>query len=102
MYQAMDIVQGYTFIEAAVLRSIVLRYTGAPIPTLVSFFFPFVYLEISIFPTIFCTIAVFSLYGEDVVRFFLPDGVFLPFVTTCWIFDIRLCENSYNQSVKDI
>ena len=26
----------------------------------------------------FCTIAVFSLYGEYVVRFFLPNGVFLP------------------------
>ena len=35
--------------------------------------------------------------GEYVVRFSLPDGVFLPFVTTGWIFDIRLCENSSNQ-----
>ena len=29
-------------------------------------------------PGIFCTIAVFSLYGEYIVRFFLQDGVFLP------------------------
>ena len=45
--------------------------------TRVSFFFPFVYLEMSLFPNIFCIIAVFSLYGEYVVRFFLPDGAFL-------------------------
>ena len=51
---------------------------GAPIATRISFFFPFVYLEMSLFPSIFCTIAVFSLYGEYVVRSFLPDGVFLP------------------------
>ena len=69
----------YAFVEAAALRSIVLRYTGAPIATRVSFFlFLFVYLEMSLFPSMFCAIAVFSLYGEYVVRFFLPDGVFLP------------------------
>ena len=68
----------YTFVEAATLRSIVLRYAGAPIATRVSFIFPFIFLEMSLFPSIFCTIAVFSLYGEYVVRSFLPDGVFLP------------------------
>ena len=32
------------------------------------------------------------------VRFFLPDGVFLPpCVTTGWIFDISFGENSINQ-----
>ena len=31
---------------------------------LLSFFFSFVYLEMSLFPSIFCTIAVFFLYGE--------------------------------------
>ena len=68
------------FIEATTLLSIVLRYAGAPIATRVSLFFPFVYLEMSLFPSIcFWTIAVFSLYGEYVGRFFLPDGVFLPF-----------------------
>ena len=50
----------YAFIEAAALRSIVLRYAGAPIATRVSFFFPFVYLEMSLFPSIVCIIAVFS------------------------------------------
>ena len=32
----------------------------------------------SLFPFFFCTIAVFFLYGEYVVRFPPPDGVFLP------------------------
>ena len=67
----------YAFVEAAALRSIVLRYAGAPIATRVSFF-PFVYLDMSLFPSIFCTIAAFSLYGEYVVRSFLPNDVFLP------------------------
>ena len=67
------------FVEAAALRSVVLRYAGAPIATHVFFsFFPFDYLEMSFFPSIFCIIAVFSLYGEYVVRSFLQDGVFLP------------------------
>ena len=68
------------FIEGAALQSIVLRYTGAPMASRVSFFFPFVYLEMmSLSPSIFWTIiAVLSLCGEYVVRFLLPDGVFLP------------------------
>ena len=67
------------FAEAAALRSIVIRYAGAPIATRVSFFSPFVYLGMSLFPSFFCTIvASFSLYGDYVVRFPLPNGVFLP------------------------
>ena len=57
----------YAFVEAAALCSIVLRYAGVPIATRVSFFyffrFIFVYLEMSLFPSIFCTISAFSLYG---------------------------------------
>ena len=71
----------YAFVEAADLRSIVLRFAGAPIATRVSFFsfFPFVYLEMSLFPSIFCTISAFSSYvGEYIVRSFLPNGIFLP------------------------
>ena len=70
----------YAFVEAAALRSIVLRYAvGAPIATRVSFFlFPFVCLEMSLFPSICCTIPALSLYGGYVVRSFLPNGVFLP------------------------
>ena len=65
----------YAFVEAATLRSIVLRYTGAPIAICVSFF-----LDMSLFSSIFCTISAFSLYKEVVyvVRSFLPNGVFLP------------------------
>ena len=56
---------------------VVVVYAGAPIATRI-FFLPFVYSEILFFPSIFCTIAVFSMYGEYiVVRCFLPDGVFL-------------------------
>ena len=69
----------YAFVEAAALRSIALRYAGAPIATRVSFcFFPLVYLEMSLFPSIFCTISAYSLFGEYVVRVFLPNGAFLP------------------------
>ena len=66
----------YAFVEAAALRSIVLRYyAGVPIATRVSFFFLFlfIYLEMSLVPSIF---SAFSLYGEYVVCSFLPDGVF--------------------------
>ena len=54
-------------------------------------FVPFVSLEMSLFPSIFRTIAVFSLlYGEYAVRPFLPNnGVFL-LVTTGWIIEISL------------
>ena len=54
----------YAFVEAAGLRSIVLRYAGTPIATRVFLFlfFPVVYSEMSLFPSIFCTISAFSLY----------------------------------------
>ena len=52
----------YAFVEAAALRSIVLRHAGVPIATrfFLFFVFLFVYLEISLFPSIFCTISAFS------------------------------------------
>ena len=68
----------YIFVEAAALRSIVLRYAGARIANKRVSCFPFVYLEMSLFPSILCIITVFSWYGEYVVRSLLPDGVFLP------------------------
>ena len=45
----------HAFVEAAALRSIVIRYAGAPTATRFSFFlfFPFVYLEISLFRVFF-------------------------------------------------
>ena len=84
-------------IEATALRSIVLRYAGAPIAIRVSFFFPFVYLEMSLFPSIFVPLP-FSLYIERVRRtFFFFRMVFFYLVTTGWIFYISLlCENSKN------
>ena len=59
----------------------------------------FLSLEMSLFPSIFCTINVFSLYEEYVLRFFLPDGVFLP----CdhgldSLHQLILCDNLINQS----
>ena len=54
----------YNFIEAAALRSIVLRYAGGPTATCVSSFFPFDFFEMPLFLSMLCTIAVFSLYGE--------------------------------------
>ena len=67
---------------------------------LVSFYL-YIYLfnsEMPLFPSIFWTTAVFSLYGEYVVRSFLPNnGVFLPcdhgragFLTSAYL----LCEIS--------
>ena len=58
-------------------------------------------LEVSLFPSIFCTIAVFSLNGEYVVRSFLLDGVYLPCDHGLDIY-ISLCENSINQSTINI
>ena len=58
-----------------------------------SFFLFVVLLEMSLSSSIFCTIAVLSLYGEYAVRFSLPDGVFYLLTTGC-IFYISLCENS--------
>ena len=43
-----------------------------------SFFFLFCFFRDVAFSECFCTITVFSLYGEYAVRFFLPDGAFLP------------------------
>ena len=52
----------------------------------------------SLFPSIFCTIAVFSLYGEYVVRSFLPDGVFLPCDHGLAFWHQLMCK--FNQSIK--
>ena len=67
------------FIKAAALRSIFLRHAGASIATRVSFFFSFFFFFLYVaFAEYFCTIAVFSLNGEYVVRLPLPDDIFLP------------------------
>ena len=41
-------------------------------------FFSFCSLGDAAFPSLFCTIAVFSLFLEYVARFSLQDGVFFP------------------------
>ena len=71
----------YAFVEAAALRSIVLRCAGAPIATRVSFFlsfFFFVYLEMSFFPSIFCNHCRFLFVWRVRRTFLVPNGVFLP------------------------
>ena len=94
----------YDFVEAEALRSIFLRYAGLPIATRVSFFYVspfFVYLEMSLFPSIFS-----AFFAWRVRRTFFPPGwCFFYLVTTGWIFDISLCENSinqFNQSIKTL
>ena len=51
--------------------------TQAPrLPYMFFFFlFPYCLFGDVPFPSIFCTVVVFSVYGEYVVRFFFPDGV---------------------------
>ena len=93
----------YAFVEAAALRSIVLRYSGAPIATRVFFLFIFVYLEMSLFPSIFFVPLPFSLCTcmESTSYVLSFRMVFFYLVTTGWTFDIiSLCENSINQSIK--
>ena len=67
----------YAFVEAAALRSNVLRYAGVPIAIRVSFF-----LFFALFFSLFGDAALseyffhFLFVGEYVVCSFLPDGVF--------------------------
>ena len=81
----------YAFVEAAALRSIILRYAGAPIAT--RFFSPFP--EMSLFPSIFCAFPL-SPCMESTSYVLSFRMVFFYLVTTGWIFDINLCENSIN------
>ena len=87
----------YAFAEASALRSIALRYAGAPIATRVSFFFFLFFWRCRFFRVFFPFFVPFPLSlctVEYVVRSFLPNGVFY-LVTTGWIFYISLsCENS--------
>ena len=90
----------YAFVEAAALRSIVLRYAGVPIATRVSFF-----LSFSFFCRLFGDVTFSEyffrflfVYEERVRRTFFPSGCcFFYLATTGWIFDISLCKNSINQ-----
>ena len=64
----------YHFVDAAALRSSVLRYARAPIATWFFLFFPLLFIWKCRFLRVFFV----TLYAEYVVRAFLPDGVFLP------------------------
>ena len=100
----------YTYVEAATLRSIALRYSGAPTATRVSFFFPFflfsffpfVSLEMSLFPSTFVPLLFYfcTESTSHVFSFFLPDGdgAFLYIVTAGWIFLHEPCEKDTIQA----
>ena len=72
---ALDRVLSLTFVEAAALRSAVLRYASAPIATCVSFSF----FGVVAFSEYFFVPIPLSLCMESTsyVRAFLPSGVFL-------------------------
>ena len=87
----------YAFVEAAALRSIVLRYAGAPIATRVSFVFFLLFnwrdAALSEYFLYHCRF----LFVRRVRRTFFPSGwSFSTFVTTGWIFYFSLCESSIN------
>ena len=90
------------YLCAAALRSIVLRYAGgrSDISHTCLYLFPFVCFEMTLFPSIVCTIFPLCLCmeGTSYVLSFRMVFVFY-LVATGWIFDISLllCENSINQ-----
>ena len=69
-------------------------HAGAPIATCVFFFFPLVYLDMSLFPSIFCTELPFSNCMESTSYVLSFRMVFFYLVTTGWIFYISVCEKS--------
>ena len=98
----------FAFIEGAALHSTVLRYAcmrpGGQTQLLIPYnclcpllFCFFSILERCRFFRVCCTITVSSLsYGEYVVRFSLPNGVFAPRDHGLNFYISLLCENSIN------
>ena len=84
----------YAFVKAAALRSTILRYAGAPIATRVSFSFFGDVAFSKYFLYHFRFLFVWE-YTSYVLSF---RTVFFYLVTTDWIFDISLCENSINST----
>ena len=92
------------FIQAAVLRSIVVprqphagtEQLSVVVASFLFFCYFFCSLEMSLFPSIFIPFPF--LYGEYVVRFSLPDGVFPPCDHGLNFWHQLICENSINQS----
>ena len=89
------------FVETAALRSIVLRYAGAPIATRVSFFLSFCFFGDVAFSEYFFYNFHF-LFAWRVRRTFFPSewrfSTLWP--RTGWIFYISLCENSINKKIE--
>ena len=87
----------YAFVEAAALRSLVLRYTGAPIATRVSYFFPIgdvAFSEYFLYHFRFLSVWI-------VRRTFFPSvWCFSYLVTSGWIFYISLCKNLISKSIN--
>ena len=89
----------YDLVEAAALRSIVLRYAGVSIATHVSIFFIHFFIWRCRFFRVFFPLSLCMDYR--VRRTFFPSGWrFFYRVTTGWIFYTSLCEKSINQSIK--
>ena len=86
----------YAFVEAAALRSIVLRYAGAPIAIRVSFSF---FGDVA-FSEYFFVPFPLSLCMESTSHVLFFRMVFFYLATTGWSFDISLCKNSINQSKR--
>ena len=89
----------YAFVEAAALRSIVLRYAGAPVATRVSSFFILLFIWRCRFFRVFFVLFPLSLCMESTSCVLSFRMVFSYLVTTGWIYDISSCENSINQSI---
>ena len=91
----------YAFVEAAALRSIVLRYTRPDSHTCFFLsFFSFIIWRCRVFRVFFVP-SPFSLCMESTSYVFAFRMVFFYLVTTGWIFDISLCENSTNQKYTE-
>ena len=89
------------FVEAAAVRSIVLRYASAPIATRVFFYlFIFFFLWRYRFFRVFFVPFPLSLCMESTYYVLSFRMVFFYLVTTGWIFYISLCKNSINQSIN--
>ena len=93
----------YAFVEAAALRSIVLRYADAPIATRVFFLFFLLYFRIYRFFRVLFVPLPFYLCMESTSYVLSSRMAFFYLVTTgCFFFGISLCEisiNSINQSI---
>ena len=84
----------HAFVEGAALRSIVLRYAGAPIATR---FVLFIWRR-RFFPSKFLYRFRFLFVMESTSHVLSFRMVLFHLVPTGWIFDISLCEDLINQS----